>query len=1139
MRPPIEKPAKKIVAAGGILLTSALLLWVILILNWPLWVLLFLVLLVSAAFSGCLILRKILLRRREQSFAEEVLEQDQSERQAVAGKTRDSSDELRAQWKRALETLRNSQLKKHGNPLYVLPWYLVVGETGSGKTSSLNGASVSSPVDGSFAPAGLPTGSCDWCFFPDAIVMDTAGRYVENEGEGDREEWHTLLRLLGKYRGREPINGVLVTVAADRLNTETIGSYGTAIRRRIDQMMRVLGVKFPVYLLVTKCDLIPGMPQFAGRLPEQSLDQPMGVLNHNAGADPLNFFATAFADLQRRVRDLRLQLILSDKESAAQLIVFPEEFAKLKAGLEIFCGGAFGANNYQETPIFRGIFFSSAQRISAQGSTPNAAQEEQVRTSGLFLHDLFAKLLPQERSLVAPTRRALEWRKATSSLGLVSWVIFGVAISGLLTFSFVKNLSALRQIPHELTRAVEVKGGAGDLETLCRYRDAVAAVEGINARWWLPRFGLNESLKVERELKNRFCSKFQEGVLAPMDADLERAIVTNAATASDVTYGDCISHLTRRINLLKAALHGDRHEALMAMPQPGYALAVPAAAASDTTPKFSLLYLCYLSWRADSGSLAHEAAALRKELKQLLAQRSGNLQWLAAWVDQRGSAPPVTLAQFWGGSRQVSNDVKVPPSCTLRGKKEIESTLLEMESALPDQHMAKAQRAEFESWHRTQVLASWRSLAAAFPTGAARLNGEREWQQAAAKMASEQNPYFSVLDRMAVELNRYFSEPSPPDWLRQLGELQRVKNQQPVLQSQAVDKVATGGKKLLVSLEKKMGREGSVQNLESSMAACRAYGEYRAALAGIAPAIASRTQAYQAACQLFSEDPAVCKSPLNIAFNAARQLNSALATDHAPDATLSRLVNGPAEFIWSFLRRESSGYLQSQWEEQVLASTLGITGQQSTPILLGQDGLVWKFVKGPAAPFLTRSLRGYRPKEVMGGTLQFEGSFFSFLDGGAQVQAAAMTKQSNYAVGIQGLPTDANHEAKVKPQATRLELQCGASSQARANLNYPVGKTFNWSPDTCGDVTLQIEVGDLVLTKRYAGPQGFPEFLESFAGGTRTFSSHDFPGERAPLQKMGIRQIRVNYQFTGSGPVIRQMKSVCGQLPRNIARCTF
>ncbi|MFA6149609.1 MAG: hypothetical protein WC899_15545, partial [bacterium] len=105
------------------------------------------------------------------------------------------------------------------------------------------------------------------------------------------------------------------------------------------------------------------------------------------------------------------------------------------------------------------------------------------------------------------------------------------------------------------------------------------------------------------------------------------------------------------------------------------------------------------------------------------------------------------------------------------------------------------------------------------------------------------------------------------------------------------------------------------------------------------------------------------------------------------------------------------------------------------------------------------------------------------------------------------------------------------------NLNYPVTKVFNWSPESCTDVGLQISVGNLVLKKTYSGDQGFPAFLQDFPGGQHTFSTAQFPAERAALEQMGIKYIRVNFRFSGEKGVVGAAKAAPGTAPRSVAAC--
>jgi type VI secretion system protein ImpL len=143
---------------------------------------------------------------------------------------------------------------------------------------------------------------------------------------------------------------------------------------------------------------------------------------------------------------------------------------------------------------------------------------------------------------------------------------------------------------------------------------------------------------------------------------------------------------------------------------------------------------------------------------------------------------------------------------------------------------------------------------------------------------------------------------------------------------------------------------------------------------------------------------------------------------------------------------------------------------------MGEGGFAKKFIKGPAEPFIRRNLKkGYYAKKVMGKPIDFNKYFLSYLTKGT---IAARPVQAAYSVQIKALPTGANKEALLRPHATSLELQCAGETPKLINLNYPVRKTFNWSPQNCGDVIFNIKVGNIILTKKYTGYLAFPKFIK-------------------------------------------------------------
>lgn len=1138
--------------AGGAVVVVLLVFGIVLALNWPWWVALCIMLLLAGGGAGIALLRNLWLRKREQNFVQEVIAQDKGLLKSLSGKEREHLAQLQERWKDAVGTLKNSHLKKHGNPLYVLPWYLVIGESGSGKTTSLNSARLSSSFIDVCRTSGVSgTRNCDWWFFEESIVIDTAGRYaVPVDSEKDRDEWQKFLSLLVKYRKKEPLNGLIVTVAADRLlaaGHEENAEEGRTMRSRIDELMRALGVRFPVYVLVTKCDLVEGMNRFAGLLPEAALKQPMGMVNQELSTDVASFTGKAVSAVVERLRTLRLLLLHQPEARNAEpgLVLFPEEFAALRDSLAAFMEGAFRENPYQETPILRGLFFSSGRQEGSPHSRFSealglAGESETLpgTSKGLFLHDFFARILPADRALLAPTRRAVEWRALTGNLGLVSWMLLGVALCGILSFSFVRNMTTIRQVARQFERTPRFSGNpTNDLLVLDSFRQGILKVEERNRSWWIPRLGLTESIMVERTLKEKFCRQFRDGFLTSYDRQLAAGVAGLSAGTPDELFAQYAIHLARRINILNAGINGKKLPELSAMPQPASVsfLAGETAAGADARKRFGTLYLHYLAWRGDSPDLARETAQLQGGLRQIIGLKGGSLTWLAPWIDRQSGLPAVTLAEFWGGGVPLPEEPAVPASFTRKGKAELESLVAELETALGDARSVAAGKGGLGTWYRGSCLAAWQRLAADFPSGADRLRTIRDWQQVAVKMATEQGPYFAFINRMSSELEALVGKEGTPPFVSQLYAFQVARAGGAV--PGAVGKAAESGKRFFDSLGGKLHPDAVAKGIDTPLAAPRAWQEYQAALSAIAPAASSRQQAFQLATQAFTDDPVTGKTPFVAAWGAAGRLRSGVAGSGADDA-FWRLVTGPLDYLWSYVRREAGCQLQTLWEEQVIAATLGMPPQQAGPMLLGPDGLAWRFVKGPAAPFIRGTASGYAPRQALGGALPIEGSLFAFLSKGAQVQASAAGRQPNYTVAVKGLPTDANSDARIRPHATRLELQCAGAPQTLVNQNFPVGKTFYWSPETCGDVIFQIEVGDLVLTRRYGGSQAFPDFLREFAGGSRTFPIRDFPGEKDALLRMGLKYIRVNYQIIGGAQVVKQGSAMAGATaPRVIARC--
>lgn len=1070
------------------------------------------------------------------------------------------SHELTTRWKEAVCHLRSSRLRLQGNPLYVLPWYMVMGESGSGKTTAIQNSGLSSPLGSPSGSTGRSgTRSCDWWFFEQAVILDTAGRYTTQPDEArDRDEWRVFLTQLSKYRKKESLNGLLVTVAADRLlslpEAELLAE-GRTVRRRIEELMQVLGVRFPVYVLVTKCDLAHGMKTFAGRLPESARKQVMGFMTPPGSDDVKGIPDPVFATLKERLRQVILHMAARQipEKLDLDLFLFPTTICRLRKGLEPYIHGVFSRNAYREAPFLRGVYFTSARHcgpllprtVEKTGPRGNKVMETAPGQS-CFLQDLFDTVLPADRMMFAPTRRSQAFRFKTRILGFSAWILAFIVLCSLVSFSFGKTLSVVRQGGKELAEAGSITSLSGhfgqDLNQLNRFRRALSAVESRNRERWLPELGLTQGSQLEKEAKSLFCRKFSRDFLRPFDQKLARDAQQFTDETPSFAVGRTVTHYARRIRLLDNALAGAEIKTLESLASPDFSWLVAGKTPLSTADATNLknLYLHSLVWQT-SDRLQEEKNHLHNQLVQLAGKNDLSLRWMIDWCNENAEDKELTRRSFWGGSRNLPSDVRVKPAFTSHGFQMIMDILDELERSLKNPADLDAKKAGFLSWYTEAYQQTWLRFARSFPDGAATLAGPGEKMAVAKNIAAGRGPFFSLLDVMARELPVCLNDhTAPPEWIAQVLEFSVVRSHVEKPEAPVEKGLARAVKKKgLFFLETATSLAASEQlSLEKLKTRGEAYLRYKQSLENLALISTSRPSAFKLATEVFTEDPAMGQSAFAVSLRHADDVKTGLPHRSGPGSVTARIIDSPINFLWDLAAEKAACHMQDLWNETVLAEVQGIRDPKAiSDMLMGKDGgLVPDFVKGPAAPFIGRDARrGYYRRNMAGKTLPFNSGFLAYL---TKRSISAKSEQSLYKVRIDGLPTDTNPEAGVPPHMTRLELQCSGSVQTLNYLNYPASRLFEWNPDECGDVVLQVGIGDLTLKRVYNGPRAFPRFLKEFEKGHRTLGTTDFPEASSTLKRMGVRFIKVRYKMSGNRSVASVLGSDAGKAPETIVSCS-
>jgi type VI secretion system protein ImpL len=350
--------------------------------------------------------------------------------------------------------------------IYELPWYIIIGAPGSGKTTALINSGLKFPLAdtiGSPTIRGVGgTRNCDWWFTDEAVMIDTAGRYTTQESNQkvDAAAWGGFLQLLKKFRPRRPINGALLTISVEDLlqqNAAERDAQATALRKRLQELHQQLAIRFPVYVLITKADLLAGFMEFFGDLGSEDRAQVWGMSfpygEEIQGAAPTSSFTTELATLEHQLNARLVDRMQQerDPQRRALLYLFPQQFASIGSTLNDFLDKVFAPSRFEEKPLLRGVYLTSGTQEGnpidrVMGTLGRAFRLERKLLEPLvpsgksfFITRLLREVIFHEAGLAGTNlkwerrRRLLQWG------GLVAAAFLTVAATVAWTVSYSRN----------------------------------------------------------------------------------------------------------------------------------------------------------------------------------------------------------------------------------------------------------------------------------------------------------------------------------------------------------------------------------------------------------------------------------------------------------------------------------------------------------------------------------------------------------------------------------------------------------------------------------------------------------------------------------------------------------------------------
>lgn len=429
-----------------------------------------------SAFCLLLIVLRQYRRIRAEQNIESLVQLEVDRSLGAEGEFRDQHV-LRERLKHAISMLRSSRSAGGGgaSALSDLPWYLVIGMSASGKTSLLTRSGLSATIAGAQA-SGMDSGTqhCDWYFSPDAVLIDTAGRYLRDDQSAS--EFASFLKLLRKQRAKPAVNGLILVVSLPEIVTATLAEREALAARlvsRIDEYSECLGVNPPLYLMLSKTDLLPGFNQAFEGLDTIQRQQPLGMtfaLSEVRSKGLRAVMESKFAHLLESVRHhVDTQIVTGGKTANAELLQFPNYFAELSTVISGFLDQFERSAQGHTPPIVRGIYFTSALQTDEQlppvyedalggyyalepKERPTRSESrKKVGDKSYFITETFRQVVFPDRNLSLYYSRLGRTRSLTPAL-IAMAVVAGIALIAWEAVSYNKNREMLAGIANELTQ---------------------------------------------------------------------------------------------------------------------------------------------------------------------------------------------------------------------------------------------------------------------------------------------------------------------------------------------------------------------------------------------------------------------------------------------------------------------------------------------------------------------------------------------------------------------------------------------------------------------------------------------------------------------------------------------------------------
>jgi type VI secretion system protein ImpL len=478
--------------------------------------------------------------------------------------------------------------KMKGASVASLPAFLIVGPQGAGKTNVMVHSGLDPELLAGQVYQGAevrPTATLNIWLARQVVFIEIPASFATDANALKAIVKHLMPRGIGPAFSKDrPPRGFLLCTNQAPVAAAATPDEITALARPWNQCLALaaaaLGVQFPVYVLFTKMDGVPGFAEFVSNLGPRESAQAVGAATRpfNAAAGGVYAEETArvvnqhFSNIAYTLGDSRVPLLRREQDRARLAVgyQFPREFQKLQKNLVQFLVEVGRPSQLQVSAFLRGFYFCGTRRVAVDrpgkqagaAAAPPVSQDalnattvltpEQIRTQmaaaragaeppragheiteWLFLPSVFESVLLRDKTAHGVSSTSLRTDRVRAAAFGVLGVLGLVAAAGLTT-SYVCNrrleedlISAAGELADRSATAspfLRLEEMRKPLQRLVDYRSDTP----LTMSWGLYRG--NDLLAAARKI---YCSEMRSPVLQPLVERMRRELAEFSTAGVD------------------------------------------------------------------------------------------------------------------------------------------------------------------------------------------------------------------------------------------------------------------------------------------------------------------------------------------------------------------------------------------------------------------------------------------------------------------------------------------------------------------------------------------------------------------------------------------------------------------------------